>query len=262
MLREELPGLATYRHETQNQQVPSVRAFFKNFLTTVKHTKFNGETFDLRLRVSNRLVDDARASGLDISVLLIDEANALSIQDFLFLKDIDNTLTNEGVKLVTIMMGQHPDFDGVLGRLHEEHRLDLVARFTIRRTKFRAYSSVQDLSAVLKGIDEAEFPPDSGVTWTQYFFPLAFLAGFRLENEASNLESALRKVTESGAENAYPARQTFLAIRSLLVDNAAFDVAGMQLRPQAWAEAVEYARVQEALLLTEASTPRNRKFRK
>jgi hypothetical protein len=77
MLREEIPNLAIYEHDTQNQQFPSIRAFFKNFLNTLKHPETKGETFDLRLRVTNRLIDDGRASGLYMVVLLIDEAQAM-----------------------------------------------------------------------------------------------------------------------------------------------------------------------------------------
>jgi hypothetical protein len=252
MLRAEQPKIAIFMHETQNQQMPSVRAFFKNFLNTVNHKEKRGETYDLRLRVTNRLVDDARASGLDMAILLIDEAHAMSIQDFLFLKDVDNSLNGEGIKLVTIMMGQCPDFDGVLRKLRDQRRLDLIARFTIRQMQFRAYSTVEDLAEVFGGIDDAIFPPESTVTWTQFFFPSAYAAGFRMKNEAPSLYGALRGLAATGGEQAFPARQTFLAIRAFMVDNAAFDSADMRLRADAWRKAIEYAQVQEAMLLMKA----------
>lgn len=253
MLKHDFPNLAIYMHETQNQQVPSVRAFFKNFLYTVKHRENRGETYDLRLRVTNRLVDDARISGLDLAVLLIDEAHAMSIQDFLFLKDIDNSLNGEGIKLITVMMGQRPDFDGVLRRLRDQRRLDLIARFTIRQMSFRAYSTIEDLEEVFSGIDNAIFPQESTITWTQFFFPQAYKAGFRMKNEAASFYRTLKAMTPAGIEQTFPARQAFLAIRAFMVDNAGFDRPDMQIRSEAWKEAIEYAKVQEALLLTNAA---------
>lgn len=253
MLRAEQPKIAIFMHETQNQQMPSVRAFFKNFLNTVNHKEKKGETYDLRLRVTNRLVDDARASGLDMAILLIDEAHAMSIQDFLFLKDVDNSLNGEGIKLVTIMMGQRPDFDGVLRKLRDQRRLDLIARFTIRQMQFRAYSTIEDLAEVFGGIDEAIFPPESTMTWTEFFFPEAYAAGFRMKNEAPSLYAALRGLAANGGEQTFPARQAFLAIRAFMVDNAAFDSMTMRLRAEAWREAIEYAKVQEAMLLMNAT---------
>src|SRR5471032_1231459 len=55
MLQLQMPGLLVVKHDTHSQQVPSIRAFFKHFLTTIKHSQLRGETFDLRQRLVNWL---------------------------------------------------------------------------------------------------------------------------------------------------------------------------------------------------------------
>ena len=254
MLKNEIPGLPVYLHDTQNQQYPSIRAFFKNFLNTLKHGEMRGETYDLRLRVTNRLVDDAIQSGLNLVVLLMDESQAMSLQDFVFLKDIDNSLDRDGVKLITVMMGQAPDFARVVQSLHDRQRLDLIARFTMRAFTFRCFENQFDIEKVFDSIDTLCFPQNSPVTWTQFFFPHAFASGFRIKNESSRFMSALFAAAPTKADFfSFPARQLFFAIRSFMVDNASSDAPNMQLEKDTWEKAVRYAQVREAMILMNAS---------
>lgn len=57
LLRDRMPELVVIRHNSWNQQVSSIRAFFKHFLTAVGHPELRGETFDLRHRLVRRLID-------------------------------------------------------------------------------------------------------------------------------------------------------------------------------------------------------------
>lgn len=155
MLHERMPELVVIRHNSWNQQVPSIRAFFKHFLTAVGHPELRGETFDLRHRLVCRLIDLARTYQSPFVVLLIDEANAMKLEDFLFLKDIYNDLDDENVQLVTIMMGQDPDFSDVIAMLREKGRSDLISRFARRRQSFRPFSKIDDVAGIFKQYDTA-----------------------------------------------------------------------------------------------------------
>jgi hypothetical protein len=173
-----------FMHDAHNQQFPSIRAFFKHFLVTVGHDEIKGETYDLRVRLVRTMIDSARTSGLNLIVLFIDEANALQLQDFLFLKDVHNDLAREGVQLVTFLMGQSPDLEYLIEKLARGARRDLISRFANRIQPVRPYRSVSDLRAVFKAIDQKQYPPDSDVHWPQALLPKAWQAGFRLEHEA------------------------------------------------------------------------------
>lgn len=109
-LRAKISNLVVFNHICRNHKGASVRGFFKHFLNTVGHLELNGETADLRRRLVNRLIDDARLSGIPIAMFLIDEAQAMDLGDFQFLKDTANELNDNGIVLMTVLMAQEPDF--------------------------------------------------------------------------------------------------------------------------------------------------------
>jgi type II secretory pathway predicted ATPase ExeA len=249
MLQLQMPGLCVVRHDAQNAQVPSIRAFFKHFLHSVKHSELRGETYDLRLRLVNWLVDEGRLSGLNMVVLLIDEAQVLAMQDFNFLKDVFNDLSKEGLQLITILMAQEPDFSQVIDKLKHARRLDLIGRFAMRILPFRAYNCARDLSQILQSMDAAVYPEGSGITWTEFYFPAAYANGFRLQ---SQLDAFMSAITSSAPKSRpitfdFPARQAFVAIRAFMLDNAGADSTSMTLPGTVWQRAVEYAKIAEAM---------------
>jgi hypothetical protein len=261
LLRERMPELIVIRHSTWNQQVASIRAFFKHFLTAVGHPELRGETFDLRHRLVCRLIDLARVSQLPFVVLLIDEANAMRLEDFLFLKDIYNDLDREGVGLVTVMMGQDPEFSDVIAHLREKGKSDLVSRFARRRRQFRAFSRKEDVAGVFRQYDAAIWPPGGPQTWTQFFMPEAWQAGFRLENETTAFMEAVKACSNQPASKiGFPARQFFTAIRQYLVLQQHRDAPGELPGPEAWEEALEYALLADAMSEMKSETSRVRKI--
>jgi nucleoside-triphosphatase THEP1 len=249
ILREQFPRVAIYRHDTHNQTIPSIRAFFKHFLATVGHQNVRGETYDLRALLVNTLIDAARLHGERMILLLVDEANAMDVTDFNFLKDVYNDLAKENVKLVTILIGQDPEFSERVTKFIRMRRLDLIGRFAIRVVPFRGYRSIYDLEEIFKGIDDEIFPLGTGVTWTEFFFPLAYAAGFRLQNEASSFLNSIETLKPAGlkVESEIPARQMFSAVRSFLTDLVAFDQAEMVVPEGAWEAAIRYAALTEAM---------------
>ena len=261
MLHQQYPRLCMFTHDAHNQQIPSIRAFFKHFLNTVGQSEQRGETYDLRERLVHILVDDARISGLNLIVMFIDEANAMLTTDFLFLKDVYNDLARAGVQLITILMGQAPELMGVINKLRAEGRNDLVGRFATSVLPIRGYNSVEDLQSIFRKIDQFEFPDGSGVSWTGFFFPRAIRNGFALENEAANFHTAIVKGAAGipSADLSFPARQTFLAIRSFLLTASALDSETLKLPECSWRNAVSHAKIQDAILRMKGSAPMTRK---
>jgi AAA domain len=249
MLHMQMPNLYVVQHHTHNNAVPSIRAFFKNFLVSIGHHDTKGETADLRQRVVNTLVDQGQMSGLNLVVLLLDEAQAMANADFRFLKDVYNDLQKEGVQLITILMGQAPDFDGVIKELRLDGKLDLISRFAIRNRPFRALNSLEDLVELMRGIDAEIYPDDSDWTWTEFFLPRAFAAGFQLENEAPLFLEALKAASPHANSGlfSFPARQVFIAIRAFLVDNADLDAPNPEFPETRWIDAARYALLEEAM---------------
>lgn len=260
LLHERMPELVVIRHNSWNQQVPSIRAFFKHFLTAVGHPELRGETFDLRHRLVCRLIDLARTYQSPYVVLLIDEANAMRLEDFLFLKDIYNDLDRDGVQLVTIMMGQDPDFSDVIANLREKGRSDLVSRFARRRKTFRAFSRRADVSGIFAQYDAAVWPAGSSQTWTQFFMPAAWEAGFRLENETTAFFEAVKKCSTVSVQTVgFPARQFFTALRRYLSVQHHRDAPGVLPGPEAWDDAVDFALLSDAMAEMKGEAKRARR---
>jgi len=256
-LREQLPEIVVIRHNTWNQQVSSIRAFYKHFLTAVGHPELRGETFDLRHRLICRLIDMARSSRAPIVVLLIDEANAMRLEDFLFLKDVYNELDKEGVQLITVMMGQDPDFAEVLGILRSRKRLDLISRFARRVVPFRTCSTQKDIRFLLSHYDTARHPNESGPTWTQHFLPHAWENGFRLGDQASNFLRALEQCAPPGRRaSGLPSRQLFTVVRRFLIEQMFQDAPGRIIDPSAWDSPMSYAMVSDALSILKTEETR------
>lgn len=256
MLRSDFPRLCFLRYTAGNQQIPSIRAFYKGFLHSVGHMELNGETWDLRNRLVRSMASDARKAGMNIVLLFIDEANAMTLQDFLFLKDVYNDLEREDVQLITVMLGQSPDLDAVLENLEREGRLDLISRFAMRRLQMRPYNNVKDIDVVFQHIDEIRW---GGHTWTEYFLPVAYAAKFRLRDQAGNAFAALRRAATSGPRGErvqFPARQFFLMVRSFMLDASADDADGLDDLEGRWDRAVLEARLKDAMHLI---TPQGKK---
>lgn len=260
MLGSQFPRLCMFTHDAHNHQIPSIRAFFKHFLTTVGHKELRGETYDLRSRLVNILIDEARISGINRVVMFIDEASAMLKTDFLFLKDVHNDLARGNVQLITVLMGQSPDMEGVIAKLRRDDRSDLVNRFATRLIPVRCYNKLEDIKLILKGVDTSRFPGPAGPSWTAFFLPKACKAGFLLENEAEPFLQAIRDAgTGTSGAVMFPARQTFLAIRDFLLSAAAADSEQLPLPADRWARAVEYAKLEDAIHQMKSKTRARKK---
>jgi hypothetical protein len=129
----------------------------------------------------------ARNSGSSLVVLMIDEAQNLRDASYRTLCNLQNELDELGVQLIVISVGtqelvyQHSAFvQG--GDMH------LVGRFMMREALFRGIIGAAELGFVLRAYDEGtEWPQGSGTSYTRFFFPSAFEAGFRLSPLASDL---------------------------------------------------------------------------
>jgi hypothetical protein len=245
-LRRQFPGIPIFRHIVDNQQVPSIRAFFKHFLLTVGEDDIRGETYDLRVRLVSRLEEVGRTSPVKMVVILVDEAQGMALQDFCFLKDVGNQLETVDVQLVVIMMGQDPDFEQTIHRLHEKKRLDLVSRFTLRRLRFRGLQSVEDFSSLLQLIDNQCYPASEPCPWPKFFAPRAWDDGFRMINQITPMLDAIARAIPGGLKGGVSARQFFLAVRRFLLDSAEVDHLRVPIPADLWHKCVDYALIEDA----------------
>ena len=262
LVRRRMPEVLVIPHNTWNHQVVSIRAFYKHFLAAIGHPDLRGETFDLRHRLIRRLVDMARANKSPVVLLLIDEANAMRIDDFLFLKDVYNELDKDGIQLITVMMGQEPDFGDVLALLRERGRLDLISRFARRKMIFRAFSKEEDFRGLFRHFDTSIYPMEGGLTWVQHFMPAAWEKGFRLADQVGTfLDAVDRCATPASRSVGIPGRQLFIAIRRYLLEQMFREQSKKAFAELGWDDSLAYAMLDDAIDTINQEEKRERKKR-
>ncbi|WP_241331786.1 ATP-binding protein [Burkholderia cenocepacia] len=122
------------------------------------------------------------AKGGDHFVLVLDEVNLFKQQDIVNLLELSNMLNMRHITMTVISFGQ-PDVEQLITSLQQQNKHQLLARFFRRPKSFEGCTSQEMLESVLNYLDEkSKWPEDSGWSYTEFFFPVAFSHGFRLKN--------------------------------------------------------------------------------
>lgn len=143
-----------------------------------------------RFLFSEHLITLASSSRCNYVVLIIDEAQRLSVNELIWLLGLQNELDDRGVRLTTVQVGSHelgyvPNYLSRIGYAH------VTARFFSQDSAFHGLRDVEELKYVLRGYDvDSEWPKKSKMSFLQFFAPAAFADGCRLENHASGLWNA------------------------------------------------------------------------
>jgi hypothetical protein len=178
--------------------------------------------------------------GGDQYVLILDEVNLCNEDDFTELLEIHNILWMKGIKMTTISFGQ-PEILHRITSLMENNKHQIIARFFRRPIPFLSCSSETTLAAVLKCLDEdTEWPDGSGWTYTYFFFPKAFRAGFRLSKYAALIWSALAKAAPH-CRSGFTMEAISLTVNSLYVGNRHADREDLVLSAEDIARALDSA---------------------
>lgn len=123
---------------------------------------------------------------------IIDEAQELTNAEFVWLKAVINGLANYGVKVMTVLFGQR-ELKDTYKDLQNDGRSDLSKRFMSKLLQFRGLCSLRDMAVICEAMDvKSEFPAKSGWSYTQYLFPRAFAAGFRLARTSALIWERMR----------------------------------------------------------------------
>jgi AAA domain len=236
-LSQVISELSCVSFNAQTNYVPSVRAFFKEFLTALRHEKTTGETWDLRNRVRRRLEELAVTSSSGIVILWVDEAQALNVTDFLFLRDVQNGLRDIHADLLVFMTGEEPYLHRRIEQAKWSASPAVADRFAMKRMFLDGYG-LNETRELFGLIDAAVWPAPSGITWTQFFFPQAFDAGFRLQSQAMACTSALERAKLLSRDGHCQARLLKMIVQRFMLDQAQRDDPEYSVSPDAWRVAV------------------------
>lgn len=150
-----------------------------------------------------RFIAIAKNSHRNYIILLIDEAQDLTLKEWKWLVGLQNQLDYEGFLLSIFSIGSHQ-----LGYRHEymasTGNAHIAARFMAANARFHGIRSAAEVQYVLNGYDvDSEWPSGSNISFLQHFSPENFKAGRQLSGSASVLWKALVELLPDSAKK-YP----------------------------------------------------------
>jgi len=149
-----------------------------------------------RRRVIDFMIERAREAGEHRILFCIDEAQWLERKQYRCLMDLHNQLKLADIRLIVILIGQSELLEMKEG-LRSARQGHLVGRFMTCTHRFDGVVTYDDIRRMLWSLDEgSEYPTGSGKSYTAFFVPEAYLAGFRMEGYARLLWDVIRKAVE------------------------------------------------------------------
>ena len=126
-------------------------------------------------------------------ILLIDEAQEITLKEWKWLLGLQNNLDINGYKLSVFSIASHninykPNYLARTGNPH------ITARFFTGNYRFKGITDIKELIFILQSYEEdSEWPDGSGTTYLEYFAPRGYKKGKRLFNYADLIWEAFQK---------------------------------------------------------------------
>lgn len=194
LLENTYPNLPTYHIQADYKVGNSEGAFFSNLMAAV-HVPVIGSMSNIakRMRLTAKILEHVHQSGLNWAVFFCDEAQRYRKHEYEWLRDVHDALNQHNVRLFVFLVGQ-PQLLTQKMRFRESGDEQIVMRFMVDELQFRGILSAEDMATCLSGYDETIYPEGSGWSYTRYYYPRAFDAGYRLVNDAGTLWQAFKKI--------------------------------------------------------------------
>lgn len=164
-------------------------SFFKFILTQARHKYANraGRTeTDLRNLTTECIVTRARRSKHKMLILVIDEAQLLTLEQWGFLFNISNEVDAHDLSLLVLSIGQSRLLKAAEGLLND-NREEISERFLQRRIRFRGLQTEAELKFVLQQLAKVEMPPGSGTLLLSRYLPKAMEGRWSIDQESGKL---------------------------------------------------------------------------
>jgi type II secretory pathway predicted ATPase ExeA len=165
-----------------------------------------------------RFITIAKSAGRNYVLLLIDEAQDVTLREWKWLVGLQNRLDYEGYLLSIVSVGTHQ-----LGYRHEylasTGNAHIAARFMAAHARFHGIRTMEEVAYVLNGYDlDSEWPVGSGTTFLQYFAPTSYARGRRLNDSAAHLWRALLELRPTQARNftEFPMQHIAMTVEGIL----------------------------------------------
>lgn len=137
----------------------------------------------------NKICVDADRYDVNRVLIILDEAQNLSLEKLGGLKKLVDELIEHGLSPFVLLMAQ-PQILARPERLRFFQYQDLVDRFFTRMHRFRGVLP-EEIPAVLRFYDETQWPSESGISFTANFVPQLWEKGWRMEKQAPLFQNVI-----------------------------------------------------------------------
>lgn len=233
LLREEFPNVYVTLLSTRPSGRPTTAHMLRLILEAESHALSRRPDAD---QLFGNAVADIRVKagriGAKQYVLLIDEMQLLNDVDLQQLVCFHNQLELQDLRMTAISFAQ-PEILHRRTSLLANNARQIIGRFLSDTLQFDGCASEGDFGNLLRSYDLAsEYPEGSGITYTQFFFPVAFMSGFRLESYRTALWDALHRAAGSIAKQGVPMEHICLTIEDLLLSLRRQDSPDFRISPE------------------------------
>lgn len=159
----------------------------------------------------------------DQFVLLTDELQLLSETDLTTLLILQNRLDRRDISMTSIGFAQ-PDILDMKTSLVQKKANQLIARFLLEPIRFTGCTSEADLKSILMAYDnDAQYPAESGWSFTRFFFPNAYAANFRLADCAGMIWQKLEAARKAHTDKSLLMEHIVNTVQLLLITHRKYD---------------------------------------
>lgn len=240
------------------QNVQTEKTLWGEMLSDWGHPGANVQrTQDRRENILNLVRTSCRLAGNDQAILIADETqNWSSAAQWIQVKDLVISLADSQsspIDLMVIAFGQS-ELGLVRAMLSSQGKLDLIGRFFLDNHQFHGIRSADELMEILENFDRAElaeFPQDSNVSYTQFFFPKAYAEGWRLAGEAKMIWTAMINDWSVRSKRAPPdvgMAAAIEVIKRFVFQHLAADAPDFQGTSDMWSKTIEGSHFRELQL--------------
>jgi hypothetical protein len=255
----DFPNLPVAIFNAKRETSPHKGNFFTQLLALVGHKRWEDHcsVSVKQERLVNFMADAASNDPRKLFILFIDEASRMLPLHYDWIKDIYNDLTLHGVTLVTILVGQRMlrDQKKSFLKLGEEGEA-IVNRFMLYEHQFRGIKEKEDFVQCLSYYDSAIYPEGTDWTYTRFFLPEAFAAGFRLATFGDLLWQTFNESYDElkiNADMEVPMKYFTKTIEMLLTEYTENDSANFTLTKGACMSLIEESWFQAAIANSKAA---------
>jgi hypothetical protein len=175
-------------------------------------------------------------------LLFCDEAQRYNENEYEYewLRDVHDALDRQQIKLFTFLVGQE-ELLAQKTSLQIARKTQIVARLMVEELSFYGIRNAQDVATCLNGYDQTAYPEGTPWSFTRFYVPQAFDAGYRRLNDAGVLwqafEAAHHKASLPGSLE-IPMESFARAVEIVLKESELKDALGYCPQAALWTYAV------------------------